>query len=528
MQELNKGKKIALIWAASVLGGFLLFGCIVNIVARHQLRAALANIPGAEVRIDKIHLSLLAGNLELKDVAFAVKDTSGAGPNIQASVAAVKLKHIHWFRLLKGEAQADKLLIQKPEARVTLKKQKPQGPTDTTQAQEPFLKKVFLEQLQIKDGKIAMKSQADSTKVSAQALNFFLGEVALDLPEGHFAFNDSTYRVALDSLDYTDAPGLSRSQIAHLETRAAGPVEALAIHLYNCVPQEQLAEKMGKVAVMWYDVQLDSLATSAINIPRLIGNRSVDIDNIRLVGKKATVLQDDRYKPAVPYATIQESVNSMKPPLKIKQIDAHLNDFTFIWETTHVNRGAFPLNNVDISINSVSNAPGNVMALNLKSGQSSRSSLNFSVSIKNDKPETTWGKMKITNLEAAKLDAFTRPLFGATVEASFHQIDCEFKGDKNQMGAHFCMLYDHLTVKAWDDANAPIQFVARNSGFATFLANLLLPNANPPSPMQEPKEVGYSFKRDPMQPYPAYLIQSLTNGMLHTLLPGGKIRRRNS
>lgn len=48
------------------------------------------------------------------------------------------------------------------------------------------------------------------------------------------------------------------------------------------------------------------------------------------------------------------------------------------------------------------------------------------------------------------------------------------------------------------------------------------PHANPAKAGDEPKSVAYEFERDSMKPYPSYLIQSLTMGMLHTVLPGGK------
>lgn len=523
MQELSKGKKTALTWTGGILGGMILLGCIVNVVARQQLRQALANIPGAEVHIGRIHLSLLAGNIELKKVDFALRDTTDAGPDIEGNIQSIKLQHVHWLRLRKGEARADRLLIREPVAQVLLKAPKKEEP-DTSQAQASFLKKVFLSAFKVENGKVQLRSKADSTRASAQKINFSVSEIDLNLPDAAFAFNDSTYRLSVDSLDYRDAPGLSRSRVAHLETTDAGPVEALGLHLYNCVPPEQVAERMGKVAAMWYDVRLDSVAISSINIPRLIRDKRIDIDSIHMVGPKATILQDDRYPPAVPYPTLQEGVNSVDMPLTIKQIDARFKVFSFIWETTHINRGTFPMNQVSLLLKSVSNAPGNVMAMTLKTGRPNHGRLNLTVYTKNDKQETTWGKMKVTNLEAAKLDGFTRPLFGATVEANFHQIDCEFKGDKHQMETEFCMQYDHLSAKAWDDASAPIQFVAQNSGLATFLANLLLPKANPASPWKEPKEVEFSVKRNPMQPYPTYLVQNLTNGMLHTLLPGGKVR----
>ncbi len=523
MQGLNKGKKTALIWAGAILAGFILCGCIVNAVAKHQLRTAVAQIPGADIQIGKIHLSLLAGNLELKHVDLSIRDTTDAGPDLEGRIKAIQLKHVHWFRLLKGEARADRLLLREPDIRLLLKAPKAEEP-DSAQTQESFLKKVSLAEFRVEKGRIGLRSKADSTRVSAQDLHVSVSEIDLNFPEAVFAFNDSTYRVSVDSLDFRDALALTRYQVGHLATADAGPVEAWNLHLYNCVKPEEVAERMGKVAAMWFDVKLDTLSTSALNIPRMLNGKRVAIDHIHLAGTEATILQDDRYPPAVPYATIQEGINAVEWPLQLNHIDAHLDTFTFIWETTHVNRGAYPMHKVFVDISSVSNAPGNVMTMNVKAGRPNHSRLTMTLSTKNDKRESTKGTLKILGLEASKLDAFTRPLFGATVQANFHQMDCSFKGDKNQLDADFCMIYDHLSVKAWGDKSAPVQFVAQNSGLATFLANLLLPKANPSSPGKEPKEVEFSFTRNPMQPYPAYLVQSVTGGMLHTLLPGGKVR----
>lgn len=520
MQELSKKAKKVLLWTVVLLA---VVGGMLNIVAKQQLKKALNAIPGAEVQIGRVHLSLLAGNVELKDVAFALRNTTDAGPDIEGNIQSLKLQHVRWFRLSKGEARADRLLIREPVARILLKAHQEEAP-DTTQAQEKsFLKKVSLAELKVEDGRVSLRGKADSTRASAQKINFSVSEIALNLPEQIFEFNDSTYRVALDSLDYRDAQGLTRYQVGHLATTDAGPIEAQAMHLYNCVPQEEVAERMGKVSAMWFDVKLDTLSTSAINIPRMLNGHRVDIDNIHLAGTEATIFQDDRYPPAVPYATMQEGINAADWPLQINRIDARLDTFTFIWETTHINCGAFPMHQVFLDIKSVSNTPGNVMALAMKAGRPNHSRLSMTVSIKNDKQETTKGTMKVQGLEASKLDAFTRPLFGATVQANFHQMDCSFQGNKDRMTGEFCMIYDHLSVKAWDDANAPIKFVAQNSGLATFLANMVLPKANPSSPGRDPKRVEYAFERNPMQPYAAYLVQSLTTGMLHTMIPGSTL-----
>ena len=142
MQGLNKGKKTALIWAGAILAGFILCECIVNAVAKHQLRTAVAQIPGADIQIGKIHLSLLAGNLELKHVDLSIRDTTDAGPDLEGRIKAIQLKHVHWFRLLKGEARADRLLLREPDIRLLLKapkaEERPSLPSTTAPTACPW------------------------------------------------------------------------------------------------------------------------------------------------------------------------------------------------------------------------------------------------------------------------------------------------------------------------------------------------------------------------------------------------------
>ena len=183
------------------------------------------------------------------------------------------------------------------------------------------------------------------------------------------------------------------------------------------------------------------------------------------------------------------------------------------------------MKNVALAVNSVSNAEDNVMELRLSSGQKGHSRMDMKLFVRNDKAESTQGVMHIYNLDASKLDGFLRPLFGATAQARIHQIECIFKGDKHTMKEDFCMAYENLAVKAWKDEYAPYRLVAKNSGALTFMANLVLPKANPLSSGREPKRVAVEFKRDPMLPYPSYLIQNITMGALRTVLPGGRIHK---
>lgn len=520
MSEKSFFKGVAIVFAVVAF-----CGVAVNVIAGKKLRSALAGLPGARVEFKKASVSLIGGNVELRDVDFALTDSTGVTPDVKGHVKALRLERIRWFRLLKGEADAGRLLIREPDVRLVLQGGKAPEKKDTVSARKSFLKRVSLGELRIEKGAVGLRSLKDSTRVSAQGIGLSVREMGLALPEGAFSYNDSLYSIALDSLDYVDAQALSRILVGHLETADAGPVKARAMHLYSCVEQEELALRLGKVSAMWYDVQLDSLYVSPLNIPRLVSSRQVAVDSIGLRGTRAVILQDDRYAPAVPYDTFQESLNAVSWPLKIGKLDARLQDFTFLWEVTHKNRGAFPMKNVALAVNSVSNAEDNVMELRLSSGQKGHSRMDMKLFVRNDKAESTQGVMHIYNLDASKLDGFLRPLFGATAQARIHQIECIFKGNKHTMKEDFCMAYENLAVKAWKDEYAPYRLVAKNSGALTFMANLVLPKANPLSSGREPKRVAVEFKRDPMLPYPSYLIQNITMGALRTVLPGGRIHK---
>ena len=479
-------KRICL-FGAIALGVVAIVHFVPGFIAKNKLRAALKDIPGVQIDFKKLDLSLVAGNLVIRDIDVAFRDSTHAGPDITGSIDAIKLEGLRWFKLLHGEALARRLVV--------------------------------------RGGTIGMANPTNSLKLAAQGIDISVRDIGYLFEEERIVYNDSLYRVALDSLDFIDEKGVSRIQVGHLSTADAGAVEALGMHIYNCVPQEALAEKMGKVSVMWYDVKLDSLTTSPVNIPRMVLAQSVDLDRISLSGPEIVILQDDRYAPPVPYPTFQESLNTVKMPLMIKELDASIRAFTFIWEIKHENRGVFPMHNLRLAVKSASNAPNNQMELGIKSGRKGKGRLDLSVLVRNDKRESTRGRMQIFDLDAATLDPFMRPLFGATAKADIQKVDCQFKGNKNQMTNDFCMLYSNLSLHAWDDTTAPFQIVAKNSGAINFLANLAVPKSNPLTPGKEPKKVQVTFERDPWQPYPSYIIQNLTQGMLRTVLPGGSVSK---
>ena len=66
---------IAIVLAVLAAGGFVL-----SRIAQNRLRAVLATIPGGQIDFKTLHLSVIAGNVEVRDVEVALRDSTHAGP----------------------------------------------------------------------------------------------------------------------------------------------------------------------------------------------------------------------------------------------------------------------------------------------------------------------------------------------------------------------------------------------------------------------------------------------------------------
>ena len=149
---------------AIVVAVLFICGLVINGIAGANLRKSLAGVPGGQIDFKRVHVALLGGNVEVKDVEVTFQDSTDT--RIQGQIKAIRLEKIRWSRLFKGEAIADRLVI--------------------------------------KDGKVGLKSLKDSTKVSAQGINVLLHDVGYAFKEGRVEYNDSLYRVSVDSLDYIE------------------------------------------------------------------------------------------------------------------------------------------------------------------------------------------------------------------------------------------------------------------------------------------------------------------------------------
>ena len=80
--------------------------CVVVLsrIAESEIRKSMENAQGASLTAQKVHLSLLKGNLEIRGLEFAFQDsTSNTG--LTGSFDALKLNHIHWGGLFKKTAR---------------------------------------------------------------------------------------------------------------------------------------------------------------------------------------------------------------------------------------------------------------------------------------------------------------------------------------------------------------------------------------------------------------------------------------
>ena len=154
-------------------------GVVLCRVAEQKLHSVLADIPGARIDFKKVRLSPILGNLEFRDVEVALRDSTGTGPEIEGRIESIQLERLRWRSLIHGEACANRLLIQGPEARLVLAG-KPAEEKKDSAASSPnasFLKKVSLSELRVENGKIGLESQNDSLKVAAQDITLSVRDI---------------------------------------------------------------------------------------------------------------------------------------------------------------------------------------------------------------------------------------------------------------------------------------------------------------------------------------------------------------
>ena len=534
-------KKVAILLVAIAAVGILaaLGDGILSYFGERSLRSALSGTSeSSRIEFGSFRLALLPGNVVLRDVEVESRDTTlSPAPGVLVHFDEIRLTGVRWlWALMGGDLQIGSLQLKHPQVSVDLPPKKAKAKRAQKSVPDPgresadsaaltgLLKSLSLSRLQIRDGAVKLRGMGSSLRLETSNLDFLLRDLNYRLADSAFTCKQDSYRISLDSLDFTDEAGLSRVLAERIETVDAGPLEARGLRLYVPVPKEKLADRMGKVASMWYDVCLDRVKTNALNLPEMVRSDSIRLDSIRIEGSKAFICQDDRYPPAVPYPTIQEGVNAVSRPLHIGCIDLRLKQFTFQWVTENIACGELPMKNVRAIVRNVSNAPDNTMELFLNLGMGKGSSLALSLWTRNDKKEHIRGKVEAENLDISLLDPFLRPLFGITAECQVHRIDGSFSGDKRRAGGELCMLYDGLSVHAWEDS--PYQVISSTSGLINFFAPLVLPKSNPAREGAEPRRAEIRVERDPMVPYPAYLIQMLVDGMKNTLLPGGRVKKK--
>lgn len=95
--------KKLLICAAAVVAVLAVGHEAINLVAKHELKAALASVPDANIHVRRVSHSLLAGSVKLRGIDISLPEVSG-------HIDAVKLERVQWGSLMKGEARVGRLI----------------------------------------------------------------------------------------------------------------------------------------------------------------------------------------------------------------------------------------------------------------------------------------------------------------------------------------------------------------------------------------------------------------------------------
>ena len=532
-------KKRIILW--SVLGGVALIliicifcaDAIVTSIADKELKEALSKNDKVQLSYDKLHVLLMSGTVTLSDIEATIPSPDTLSKVKAEQIIKIQnldIRGINWLKLRKKELNIMEITIKSPQAQIVLppkelKKKKKDSKAglvaDTLQhadstAANPF--KISVGRIKLKNGSLALTRIGDKFSISADSLNLKVYDLGYDVAEKQMAYNDSLYNVSLNNFNMLSSDGLFQLTVGQLSTADAGAVNIKDIHALNTCKQQSLAKLMGKIPVTWVDAVIPEITTSEFNLVRQIVQKNIDIQNIDVKGKRVVIYRDTQYPPKVPFGMPQEDIMNIPVPVSVNNIHVTLPNFTAYVTEDGTHAGVMPLNHLNINMNSFNNKHGNTLASQIN-GKLGESKLNINLSLHNDKACTFDYSFYSEDISSDILNGFIHPLSGTSLYANFHSIDIKTKGNKQANRGTFCMIYDSLSMHITKE-DAP-ERLAKNAGVINAFAPAVIQKQNPRSHGKDPFVAEIDLPRNPQKNFVTYVIDPLTDGIMHSAFPEG-------
>lgn len=377
---------------------------------------------------------------------------------------------------------------------------------------------VRIDRVRLTNAGVVLGKSGDHTTLHVDSLCLTAHDLQYSLLDSTFTYNDSVYHIQASHVDFTSADGLFNVGVGSICTSDAGEIVIQSIVGGNTDKKEEHAVKMGKQEVTWARFDLSEVRVSPVNIVRMALAKEVKIDTIAIQGQKTEIYYDAHFPPKEPYPLPQEALAAITIPLSISHLNASLVLLHVGVTMDGKHSGALDLKKTHARIADISNTAGSTMRTRLTT-HIGDGEVNIATDMKMDNQCSLTYNAELTNVKGHDLSSLSKPMLGVEVNCNFHSISAQCHGTGEAMNGTFCMRYDSLGL--YVDDQGPIKELANLAWLVNGLSSIVLYNRNPRTANEEPVTFEVSAEHDPMQPFPAYFIGIIGDGIVQTILPFG-------
>lgn len=534
---MKKSVKITL-WVIGILivlgvGLFLGADIIVSKIAKREIRKSLAQIPEVEASVGNIYLSLISGSAIVKDITFRTNElcledslSKELKPGMAIHLPSVAVIGINYKELMKKHRLSIyKIELGEPFIALCMDEKNPASmfpalPKDTNmQKAQSWLQEIAIANIKVDKLSARYRSVNTPMDMKADSLCVECHNIAYNLIDSLFTYNDSVYSLSLTAARIALPDGMMAMEVHGLETKNQGALTLGYTRIWNTVTHKQMAKK-AKDYITWIDLELNSLITSPLNPIRKALSQDFTLDQIQVDIRRMQVFRDQTIGPKEPFGTPQEYMRLIPAKFQIKKVEALARKIDVQLATTDINVGQLHFKDIRLDLSNITNCPGAVWKNRASAPWGESGTVEATYDIHMDKASTFDLSINGSNLDLALMNPFVRPLVGITCDIHVNQLEAAYSGDQTKADGTFCMQYKGLEVQVHKEDNIPYKIITNNAALFTGIANSLVPKSNPTAVDIHPRKYKVEWKRDEWKPYPLYLFGPCIDGIKMTMLPG--------
>ena len=473
-------------------------------------------------------VSRLAGNLTVKDIRLfadsATLKKQRKGTCVDIEQMSVSNINVQWDKPKKIIGIGN-FMVQNPKLSVVIDKNKQKKSEVKRGTAHNEQIDITVDTISIENAQLSLSNTYDKLDVKAANINASVNEMTFSTISNTLHFNETGYNISVEDFYFMKPDGNYRMSFDKLSTSNAGAVVITNL-LAGCpLAKHELAEKLGNQPATWSEMKYREIRTSPINVPRLIKSKAINIDKVACKGDYIAIYRDVRFESKDDCPMPQDGLMKMTIPLNINHVDMTAEKF-FVEVAMPTGRvGGMTMTDIKAGMNNITNRKGQVIDANmsLKMGTTGTGELDFTMTLDEAKSFTV--AADVNNLKASSFDEFMRPLFGITVTSNITHLDTRYSGDKIRSQGDFIMLYNDMKVKAYK-GESPYDALAKHAGLVTAVGGMVLQHKNPMG--SKPAErIPVSYERNPKKEFAVYVVMTMINGIMQTVLPGSVVKTIN-